>query len=65
LHQWRLAVADVHDGRFPAPLLDALHASVCAPGARCDYLAHYDMNHSRPERRAALLRKIEGRFPNS
>ncbi len=21
---------------------------ICAPGARCDYLAHYDMNHSKP-----------------
>jgi NAD(P)H dehydrogenase (quinone) len=37
---------------------------LCAPGARFDYLAHYDMNHSRPERRAAFLRKIEARFSN-
>ena len=34
----------------------------CAPGVRCDYLAHYDMDHSRPERRAAFLKKVEARF---
>ncbi len=34
----------------------------CAPGARCDYLAHYDMDHTRPERRAAFLNKVEARF---
>ncbi len=33
-----------------------------APGARCDYLAHYDMNHTTPERRAAFLRKVEATF---
>ena len=55
-------MVDVHDGRSPAPLPDALHASDLGAGARCDYLAHYDMNHSRPERRTAFLRKIEGRF---
>jgi NAD(P)H dehydrogenase (quinone) len=33
-----------------------------APGARCDYLAHHDMNRSTPERRLAFLRKIERRF---
>jgi hypothetical protein len=36
--------------------------SVVAPGARCDYLAHYDMNHTTPERRAAFLRKVEATF---
>jgi putative NADPH-quinone reductase len=34
----------------------------CAPGARCDYVAHHDMNHSRPERRAAFLREVKRRF---
>ena len=34
----------------------------CAPGARCDYVAHYDMNHTTPERRAAFLRRVEARF---
>jgi NAD(P)H dehydrogenase (quinone) len=35
---------------------------ICAPGARCDYVAHYDMNHSTPERRAAFLQEVETRF---
>ncbi len=34
----------------------------CAPGARCDYVAHHDMNHSTPERRARFLREVEKRF---
>ena len=34
----------------------------CAPGARCDYLAHYDMDHTRAERRMAFLSKVEARF---
>jgi putative NADPH-quinone reductase len=29
---------------------------------RCDYLAHYDMNHSTPERRAAFLEKVKRAF---
>jgi putative NADPH-quinone reductase len=33
-----------------------------APGAPCDYLAHYDMNHTNPERRAAFLKEVEARF---
>jgi NAD(P)H dehydrogenase (quinone) len=35
---------------------------LCAPGTPCDYLAHYDMNHTTPERRAAFLRKVEANF---
>ena len=35
---------------------------ICAPGTRCDYLAHYDMDHTRPDRRAAFLRRVEARF---
>ena len=35
---------------------------ICAPGARCDYVAHYDMNHSTPERRAAFLKEVEATF---
>ncbi len=34
----------------------------CAPGARVDYLAHYDMDHTRPDRRAAFLSKVEAKF---
>jgi NAD(P)H dehydrogenase (quinone) len=36
--------------------------SLCAPGAPCDYLACYDMNHTTAERRAAFLRRVEARF---
>jgi NAD(P)H dehydrogenase (quinone) len=34
----------------------------CAPGTRVDYLAHYDMDHTEPERRAAFLGKVEATF---
>jgi putative NADPH-quinone reductase len=34
----------------------------CAPGTRVDYLAQYDMDHTRPERRAAFLSKVEATF---
>ena len=34
----------------------------CAPGARCDYLAHYDMDHTTPERRGQFLKTVERRF---
>jgi NAD(P)H dehydrogenase (quinone) len=34
----------------------------CAPGTRVDYLALYDMDHTRSERRAAFLRKVEAAF---
>ena len=35
---------------------------ICAPGARCDYVAHYDMNHTKPERRARFLKSVEAKF---
>jgi len=34
----------------------------CSAGATCDYVALHDMNHTRPERRAAFLREVESRF---
>jgi NAD(P)H dehydrogenase (quinone) len=34
----------------------------CAAGARVDYLAHYDMDHTREDRRAAFLSKVEAAF---
>jgi NAD(P)H dehydrogenase (quinone) len=34
----------------------------CAPGTRVDYLAHYDMDHTKPGRRAAFLGKVEATF---
>jgi NAD(P)H dehydrogenase (quinone) len=35
---------------------------ICAPGTRCDYVAHYDMNHTKPDRRAAFLEQVDRRF---
>ena len=32
------------------------------PMARCEYLAHYGMNDTTPQRRAAFLAKVEARF---
>ena len=34
----------------------------CAPGATCDYVALHDMNHTRPEKRAAFLTEVNRRF---
>ena len=34
----------------------------CAPNATCDYVAHHDMNHTKPEKRAAFLREVQRRF---
>ena len=34
----------------------------CAPGARCDYLACYDMDHTTPERRVRFLKAVERKF---
>ena len=36
--------------------------AACAPRASCDYVALHDMNHTRPERRAAFLKVVEQRF---
>lgn len=33
-----------------------------AHGAFCDYLAHYDMNHTTPARRAAFLARVKRHF---
>ena len=35
---------------------------VCGRHARCDYLAHYDMNHTTPERRARFLAEVRRVF---
>ncbi len=34
----------------------------CAPGARCDYLALYDMDHPKLERRLKFLKRVEAKF---
>jgi NAD(P)H dehydrogenase (quinone) len=49
-------------GDPPRRFLTRSMRRLCAPGAACDYLAHYDMNHTTAERRAAFLRKVEARF---
>jgi putative NADPH-quinone reductase len=36
--------------------------SLVRPHASCDYLAHYDMNHPTPERRARFLSKVNRVF---
>jgi len=35
---------------------------ICAPGAACDYVALYDMDHALPERRKQFLQAVEVRF---
>ena len=34
----------------------------CAPGARCDYLAHYDMDHTTSERRVRFVKTVQRKF---
>ena len=51
-------------GDPPRRFLTRSMRRICAPGARCDYLAHHDMNHSTPERRAAFLKEVEAHFSN-
>jgi NAD(P)H dehydrogenase (quinone) len=36
--------------------------SICAPGARCDYLALYDMDHTKLEFRSRFLQAVEAKF---
>jgi NAD(P)H dehydrogenase (quinone) len=49
-------------GDPPRRFLTRSMRRICAPGARCEYLALYDMDHTRPERRAAFLEKVETKF---
>ena len=49
-------------GDPPRRFLTRSMRSLCAPGAACDYLACYDMNHTTAERRAAFLSRVEARF---
>jgi NAD(P)H dehydrogenase (quinone) len=37
-------------------------ASLIAPGGKCSYIAHYDMNHSQPERRRGFLDHVRRTF---
>jgi putative NADPH-quinone reductase len=49
-------------GDPPRRVVKRVLRSVIAPGSPCDYLAHYDMNHTKPERRAAFLDKVAATF---
>jgi NAD(P)H dehydrogenase (quinone) len=49
-------------GDPPRHIVKRTLRALCAPRAPCDYLAHYDMNHTKPERRAAFLKEVEARF---
>ena len=49
-------------GDPPRRVLTRTIRGICAPGTRCDYLAHYDMNHTRPEQRKKFLAKVEANF---
>jgi hypothetical protein len=45
-----------------APLPHAVDAVQLRPETRVDYLPHYDMDHTKPKRRAAFLGKVEATF---
>ncbi len=49
-------------GDPPRRFLTRSMRRICAPGARCDYLALYDMDHARPERGKKFLAKVESHF---
>jgi NAD(P)H dehydrogenase (quinone) len=49
-------------GDPPRRFIERTLRHTCAPRTRVDYLAHYDMDHTRAERRAAFLGKIEATF---
>ena len=46
----------------PPRLLQRSIRLFCAPGARCEYLAHYDMDHTTPERRVKFMKRVERNF---
>jgi NAD(P)H dehydrogenase (quinone) len=49
-------------GDPPRRFIERTLRYTCAPRTRVDYLAHYDMDHTRAELRAAFLGKIEATF---
>ena len=49
-------------GDPPRHVVKRMMRSLIAPRSRCEYLAHYDMNHTKPERRAAFLKAVETNF---
>ena len=62
MHLWRLAADEFLAGDPPRRFLTRSMLYNCAPGRGVDYLAHYDMDHTKPERRAAFLSKVEATF---
>ena len=56
------ALDDLLMGDPPRRFLKRSMRLNCAPGARCDYLAHYDMDRTTPERRGQFLKTAERRF---
>jgi NAD(P)H dehydrogenase (quinone) len=49
-------------GDPPKRVVKRLVRSMLCHAVRCDYLAHYDMDHSGPEQRAAFLEKVRRTF---
>ena len=49
-------------GDPPRRVVKRLLRAMPGHSVRCDYLAHYDMNHTTPEQRAAFLRKVKLAF---
>jgi NAD(P)H dehydrogenase (quinone) len=46
-------------GDPPRRVVKRLVRSMPGHAVKCDYLAHYDMNHTSPERRGAFLKKVK------
>ncbi|HEY1944026.1 MAG TPA: NAD(P)H-dependent oxidoreductase [Roseiarcus sp.] len=49
-------------GDPPRHVVKRMLRSLIAPRSPCEYLAHYDMNHTKPDRRAAFLKTVEAKF---
>jgi NAD(P)H dehydrogenase (quinone) len=49
-------------GDPPKRVVNRLVRSMPGHAVRCDYLAYYDMDHSKPEQRAAFLEKVKRTF---
>ncbi len=56
--RWRAVLAGDPTRSF---VKRVLRAHIARDGS-CEYLAHYDMNHTRPDRRAAFLARVEQRL---
>ena len=57
-HRWRaMAMGDP-----PRKCVTRMLRYLIKPGAPCQYLAHYDMNNTTPERRAKFLGEVKAKF---